>query len=203
MAFIVGLTGGIGSGKTSVADLFQNLGAEIIDTDVIAHQLTRANGSAIQPITAAFGNHFILGDGSLDRAAMRDFVFSNGRARHQLESILHPLIYQETKRQLLLLQSDYGILVVPLLVEIDDYRKLVERILVIDCPESLQISRTMQRSKLQEHAVRKIMATQCSRSERLAIADDVIVNDSTIQNLELAVQKLHQKYQLLADQSSS
>ncbi len=198
MALIIGLTGGIGSGKTRAADSFRELGIEIIDTDQIAHELTRSAGKAISPIRIAFGDCFILDDGSLDRSAMRRLVFSDETARHRLESILHPLIYQETLQRLPLIQSEYGIVVVPLLLEIDGYLKLVDRVLVIDCPESLQISRTMLRSKLSEQEVRDVMAVQCSRDERLAQADDVIVNDSGEQHLQRQVEELHRKYLMLA-----
>ncbi|MBC6962935.1 MAG: dephospho-CoA kinase [Nitrosomonas sp.] len=198
MALIIGLTGGIGSGKTRAADSFRELGIEIIDTDQIAHELTRSAGKAISPIRIAFGDCFILDDGSLDRSAMRRLVFSDETARHRLESILHPLIYQETLQRLPLIQSEYGIVVVPLLLEIDGYLKLVDRVLVIDCPEPLQISRTMLRSKLSEQEVRGVMAVQCSRDERLAQADDVIVNDSGEQHLQRQVEELHRKYLMLA-----
>lgn len=198
MALIIGLTGGIGSGKTRAADSFRELGIEIIDTDQIAHELTRSAGKAISPIRIAFSDCFILDDGSLDRSAMRRLVFSDETARHRLESILHPLIYQETLQRLPLIQSEYGIVVVPLLLEIDGYLKLVDRVLVIDCPEPLQISRTMLRSKLSEQEVRDVMAVQCSRDKRLAQADDVIVNDSGEQHLQRQVEELHRKYLMLA-----
>jgi len=203
MAFIIGLTGGIGSGKTSVANLFQKLGAEIVDTDHIAHQLTQSGGSAIGPIRITFGERFIRDDGALNRAVMRQSAFSDDAIRHKLEAILHPLIYQEVLRRLPLIQSGYGMLVVPLLLETEEYAKLIHRVLVVDCPESLQIYRTMQRSKLQEQEVRKVMSAQCSRSERLAFADDVIVNDSDSQHLQQQVQILHQKYLTLADKYSA
>lgn len=203
MAFIIGLTGGIGSGKTSVANLFQALGVEIIDTDHVAHELTWSGGRAIDPIRVAFGNDFILKDGSLNRTAIRELVFSNEAARRKLEAILHPLIYQETLQCLPLIQSRYGILVVPLLLETEVFLKLIDRMLVIDCPESLQIARTMQRSKLKEQEVREVMATQCSRDERLAQADDVIVNDSDHQHLQRQVRILHRKYLALADRYHS
>ncbi|MCE7916901.1 MAG: dephospho-CoA kinase [Nitrosomonas sp. PRO5] len=198
MALIIGLTGGIGSGKTRAADSFRELGVEIIDTDQIAYELTRSAGKAINPIRIAFGECFILDDGSLDRSAMRRLVFSDETVRRRLESILHPLIYQETLQRLPLIQSEYGIVVVPLLLEIDGYLKLVDRVLVIDCPEPLQISRTMLRSKLSEQEVRDVMAVQCSRDERLAQADDVIVNDSGEQHLQRQVEELHRKYLMLA-----
>lgn len=198
MALIIGLTGGIGSGKTRAADLFSELDVEIIDTDQIAHELTRSAGKAIRPIRIAFGDRFIRDDGSLDRSAMRKLAFSDETARHRLESILHPLIYQETQRRLPFIQSDYGIVVIPLLLETGNYLKLVDRVLVIDCPEPLQISRTMLRSKLSEQEVRDVMTVQCSRDERLARADNVIVNDSDEQHLQQQVVELHRKYLALA-----
>lgn len=203
MVFIIGLTGGIGSGKTSVANLFQELGIEIIDTDRIAHQLTQAGGDAIHPIRLTFGDHFILSDGSLNRSVMRQSVFSDESARHKLEAILHPLIYQEVLRRLPLIQSSYGVLVVPLLLETKEYLELINRVLVVDCPESLQISRTMQRSQLEEQEVRQVMAVQRSRTERLLCADDVIINDSDSQHLQRQVQRLHQKYLAFANKYSS
>lgn len=194
MILIIGLTGGIGSGKTKAADIFKQLGAGIIDADQIAHELTRPDGKAIDPIRKMFGDSVIDEDGSMNRVAMRKLAFSDTTARHKLESILHPLIYQETQRQLSLIQSEYAVLVVPLLLETGNYLQLINRILVIDCPESLQISRAMQRSKLSEQAVRDVMAIQCARDERLAQANDVIVNDSSEEHLQQQVQKLHQIY---------
>lgn len=194
MILIIGLTGGIGSGKTKAADIFKQLGAGIIDADQIAHELTRPDGKAIDPIRKMFGDSVIDEDGSMNRVAMRKLAFSDTTARHKLESILHPLIYQETQRQLSRIQSEYAVLVVPLLLETGNYLQLINRILVIDCPESLQISRAMQRSKLSEQAVRDVMAIQCARDERLAQANDVIVNDSSEEHLQQQVQKLHQIY---------
>lgn len=194
MTLIIGLTGGIGSGKTKAADIFKQLGVGIIDADQIAHELTRPDGKAIDPIRKMFGDGVIGEDGSMNRVAMRKLAFSDTTARHKLESILHPLIYQETQRQLSRIQSEYAVLVVPLLLETGNYLQLINRILVIDCPESLQISRAMQRSKLSEQAVRDVMAIQCARDERLAQANDVIVNDSSEEHLQQQVQKLHQIY---------
>lgn len=202
MVFIIGLTGGIGSGKTSTANLFQELGVEVIDTDHIAYQLTRPGGSAIHPIRITFGDRFILSDGSLNRSIMRQFVFADEAVRYKLEAILHPLIYQEVLRRLPLIRSSYGMLVVPLLLETKEYFELINRVLVVDCPEALQVSRTVRRSKLQEQEVREVMAAQCSRNERLERADDVIVNDSDDQHLRQQVQILHQKYLALADKYS-
>ena len=194
MALIIGLTGGIGSGKTRAANLFRELGVEIIDADQIAHELTSSAGKAINPIRITFGNRFILDDGSMDRIAMRRLAFSDETARNRLESILHPLIYQETLQRLSLIQSEYSIVVVPLLLEIDGYLGLVDRVLVIDCPESLQISRTILRSGLSEQEVRDVITVQCSRDGRLARADDVIINDSSEQYLQQQVKELHRKY---------
>lgn len=198
MVFIIGLTGGIGSGKTRAADFFRESGVGIVDADEVAHSLTHPDGKAIALIRTVFGDHVISEDGSMDRTAMRKLVFSDKAARLKLESILHPLIYQEILRHLSFIRSEYGVLVVPLLLETGNYLKLVNRVLVVDSPESLQVSRVMQRSKLSEQAVRDVIAVQCMREERLARADDVIVNDSSEQHLQQQVRELHQKYLVLA-----
>lgn len=196
--YIVGLTGGIGSGKSSVAELFQAQGVDVIDTDQVARALTQPGGAAIERIYQAFGEAVFLPDKVLDRAALRKRVFANASAKQQLESILHPLIYEEILHRLPHIRSDYGILVVPLLQETIDYRGIVNRILVVDCPESLQITRTTARSNLSEEEVRAIMATQCARAERLDIADDVIQNDSDLDYLAEQVELLHSKYTSLS-----
>lgn len=202
MPLIIGLTGGVGCGKTSAAVIFEALGIDIIDTDQIAHELTGPAGKAIGMIRNLFGANFIREDGSLDRAAMRALVFSDQHARHKLESILHPLILQEVKRRIPLIRSEYGILVVPLLLETGSYLELIDRILVIDCPESMQVARTIARSKLSEASVHAIMAAQCSRNERLTKADDVIVNELERQHLQQQVQALHEKYLSVARSGS-
>lgn len=196
--FLVGLTGGIGSGKSIVADMFASYGAAIIDTDLIAHQLTAPDGAAIPDIRKTFGNAFIAASGAMDRIRMREHVFSEPQARHALEAILHPLIRDETERAALTAESRYLILVVPLLIEADAWRQRVSRILVIDCPEELQIRRVMQRNKLSESQVRAIMAAQAPRTVRLAAADDVVINDGDIENLEHQVAALHALYCTLA-----
>ncbi|SDY49819.1 dephospho-CoA kinase [Nitrosomonas halophila] len=198
MPLMVGLTGGVGCGKTSAAVIFTALGIDIIDTDQVAHELTGPAGKAIGMIRDRFGDDFISEDGSLDRVAMRALVFSDQHSRQKLESILHPLILQEVKRRIPLIRSEYGILVVPLLLETGSYLELIDRILVIDCPESMQVARTIARSKLSEASVHAIMAAQCSRSERLAKADDVIVNELERQYLQQQVQALHEKYLSIA-----
>lgn len=197
-SFIVGLTGGIGSGKSRTVELFQEQGVDVIDTDQIAHALTQPSGAAIEPICQTFGKNFFLQKGILDRTALRKLIFSNTQAKQQLESILHPLIYQETLHRIPTIRSVYGILVVPLLLEISGYQEIVNRILVIDCSEELQISRTMARNKVSKEEVRAIMATQCTRKERLNIADDVIKNDSDLHYLAKQVKLLHSKFTSLA-----
>jgi len=202
MSLVIGLTGGIGSGKSSAANLFKAQGVDIIDTDQIAHELTQPAGGAIDAIRSMFGDEFIMKDNSLDRVLMRELVFSDKIAKQKLESILHPFIYQETMHRIPLIRSEYGILVVPLLLETKNYLKLIDRILVVDCPESIQIIRTIMRSKLNEQSVQAIMASQYSRKERLARADDVIVNDLDRQHLERQVQMLHRQYLAIARYSS-
>lgn len=200
--FSVGLTGGIGSGKSTVADMFAERGAAIIDTDLIAHHLCAPGGAAVKTIRAAFGAAFIDPDGAMDRAAMRDKVFSEPAAKQQLEAILHPLIRAETERAAQQAEGDYLMLVVPLLVESGNWAQRVTRVLVIDCPEALQIERVMQRNGLSEAQVRAIMAYQVSRTARLAAADDVIVNDGDASALVPQVDRLHALYLSLAAQSS-
>lgn len=194
----IGLTGGIGSGKSFVADLFAAQGASIVDTDVIAHQLTAPGGRAMPAIRESFGAEYLNGDGSLNRAAMRARVFSDADAKRRLESILHPLIGAETTAAAQRAEGDYVIFVVPLLVESGRWVERVDRVLVVDCPEALQIERVMQRSQLPAAQVEAIMATQASRQERLAVADDVIVNDGERAAVEEAVARLHAQYLLLA-----
>jgi len=198
MPLIVGLTGGIGCGKSSAANFFAALGVDIIDTDIIAHELTLPAGKAITPIKEAFGTAFITDDGALDRSKMRKLIFSDATFKQKLEAILHPLIYEEVVRRIGLATSAYIILVVPLLLENTAFRALVQRILVIDCSEQLQISRTIARSKLDEQEVRAIIATQISRAVRLKQSDDVVVNDRDLTHLHTQLKQIHLKYLALA-----
>ncbi len=198
--FTVGLTGGIGSGKSAAAERFAALGATIVDTDLIAHRLTAPGGAAIAAIRQAFGAGVISPDGSLDRAAMRARVFAEPAARQQLEAILHPLIRAESARQCLAAPGPYVVMAVPLLVESGTYRQRCDRVCVVDCPEALQIERVRTRSGLDETQIRAIMAAQASREERLAAADDVIDNGGTLEALQQQVDRLHLRY--LADASS-
>lgn len=195
MSLIIGLTGGIGSGKTTVADCFASLGAAVVDTDVIAHELTVAQGAAMREIEAAFGDSVLRVEGGLDRTAMRRLVFSDPSAKSRLESILHPMIRLESEaRCRSATEAPYVMLVVPLLLESGAYRERVDRILVVDCDEDVQISRVMARSGLSLEEVRAIMATQASRSERLAAADDVVLNSGGKEDLSAQVVALHRRY---------
>lgn len=193
MSFVVGLTGGIGSGKSAAADEFGRLGATIVDTDVIARELTARGGAALPQIERVFGKDFIAG-GALDRKRMRERVFSDAQAKHRLESLLHPLIREESGRQIAAAPGPYVVHVVPLLIESPDYRKRVERVLVVDAPEEVQVERVRARSGLSEDQVRAIMHTQAARAERLAAADDVIENSGSLEELRKQVAALHRKY---------
>ncbi len=199
-AYVVGLTGGIGSGKSRVADLFAARGAALVDTDAIAHELTDPGGAAMPALRAAFGARVAAAGGALDRAAMRQLVFADPAQRARLEGILHPLIRAEAARRCQAAEAPYVILAVPLLVESGTYRDRCQRILVVDCPEELQIARVIARNGLAAEAVRAIMAAQATRAERLAAADDVVVNDGGFAALETQVDALHRKYlRLLAE----
>lgn len=199
--FSVGLTGGIGSGKSTVAALFAAEGAAIVDTDAIAHQLTMADGAAILPIRTIFGDAFIAADGALDRARMRNAVFADPASKAKLEAILHPLIRSETERAAANAQGVYLMFVVPLLVESGVWKDRVSRVLVVDCPEEVQIQRVMQRNGFSEEQVRAIMATQAPRARRLAAADDVIMNHGIDETaLRTQVATLHRQYASLAPQ---
>jgi dephospho-CoA kinase len=192
--FAIGLTGGIGSGKSTVADMFAARGASIIDTDVIAHGMTAPHGPAMPAIIAEFGPEFADASGAMDRARMRQLVFSDADAKARLEAILHPRIRDAALAAGAAATGSYVIYAVPLLIESGTWRARVARLLAVDCPEDVQIARVMARSHLPEPQVRAIMATQVSRAERLAAADDVIVNNAGIDALEAQVDRLHAIY---------
>ena len=192
--FSVGLTGGIGCGKTTVANRFAALGASVIDTDEIAHALTAPHGAAMPAIVDEFGAAFATAEGALDRAAMRALVFSDSTARHRLEAILHPRIRDAAYAAAAIATGSYVIFVVPLLIESGTWRERVDRILAIDCPEDLQVARVMARNGMPEAQVRAIMATQVTRAQRLAAADDVVVNDRGLDELAPQIASLHEKY---------
>ena len=197
MGFIVGLTGGIGSGKSAVATRFADLGIAVVDTDAIAHELTGAGGAAMPAIAAAFGPAVVSAAGALDRAAMRRLAFADAGVRQQLEGILHPMIRHEALarcEQALSQHSPYVILAVPLLVESGAYRQYVRRVLVVDCDEAVQEQRVMARSGLAADEVRRIMSAQAARAERRAAADDIIDNNGDLAALIPQVKALHDRY---------
>jgi len=193
---LLGLTGGIGSGKTTVSDLLGQLGAGIIDTDLIAHQITAPGGVAIPLILDQFGPEFIDPSGALNRAKMRALVFEKPEARKILEQITHPLIRQETaKRALELAQSGkpYLTFVVPLLIESGNWQGLLDHIAVVDCPEETQIERVIKRNQLTREAVEKILAAQASREARRSQANTILTNEGNLADLSAEVQDLHEK----------
>lgn len=192
--FIVGLTGGIGSGKSAAADHFAQLGIDIVDTDVISHNLTSPGGEAVAAIHEAFGDAVIAHHGGLDRPVMRELVFRDSAARQRLEAILHPLIRAESLRLCQSATSPYVILAVPLLIESGHYRKRCRRICVVDCPVEIQIARVQARSGLTEAQIHAIIAAQASRVQRLDAADDIIDNSTDLAALQRQVEQLHRLY---------
>ncbi len=191
MPFVVGLTGGIGSGKTTVAKIFERAGAQVIDTDEIARRLTSAGQPAVARIVQLLGTDVVAADGSLDRAKVRETVFRDAAARRSLEAVLHPLIGDEVRKRAVSCSGPYVMVIVPLLVETGAYADLFDRIVVVDCPEELQVERVTRRNGLSPEEVRAIMRVQASRSERLARADHVIRNEGTPQALLPQVEALH------------
>ncbi len=201
--FTVGLTGGIGSGKSTVAELFAARGVSVIDTDQIAHRLTAPDGAAMPAIVAAFGPEFADAGGALDRARMRQLVFADAGAKARLEAILHPRIRAETEAATAAATGCYVMLAIPLLVESGTWRARVSRVLAVDCAESVQIARVMARNHLPEAQVRAIMAAQATRQARLDAADDVIVNDAGLDALAPQIERLHQLYLAFSDRTAS
>jgi len=200
MTLIVGLTGGIGCGKSSACEIFQELGIDVVDTDQIAHELTQPNGKAIPAIRNFFGNEYITFEGALDRTKMRQLVFKDNTMRLKLEKLLHPLIFKETSQRIKRCQSPYVIVAVPLLFETNDYDRLIDRSLVIDCDEQLQINRTMKRSHLSVEEIKSIMDAQMNRQQRLKKADDVIVNNQGFDQLKEQIFCIHQNYNQISAQ---
>ena len=195
---VVGLTGGIGSGKSAAADEFARLGAAVVDTDGIARELTIVGGAAIPALRALLGPSVIDASGAMDRAKVRELVFADPLARKKLEAVLHPMIRAESERQIARACGDYVVHVVPLLVESPGYRERVHRVAVVDCAEEVQLRRVTLRSGLSEEEVRRIIATQVPRERRRAAADDVIDNSGTIDALHKRVGELHRMYTELA-----
>jgi dephospho-CoA kinase len=198
MAFAVGLTGGIGSGKSTVAVMFATQGADVVDADEISRRLTAPAQPAVTEIARKFGSQFVGADGEFDRTRMRSLIFSNPAARKDLEAILHPLIRQESMRQLHQSKSPYVVMVVPLLFESGAYRDMVNRILVVDCEPETQVRRVMERSQLSRNEVLSIIASQISRERRLSGADDIIHNEDGLEALGTQVLALHRRYLGLA-----
>lgn len=191
--FIVGLTGGIASGKSLVADLFAEQGVTIVDTDIVAREVVEPGSPALEEIRELFGDHVLANDSSLDRTAMRNIIFNDDEKRRQLESILHPRIRDESFRQVANATGPYVIVVVPLLYE-SPMKEAMHRILVVDCSEETQIERLMSRDNESREQACRILATQASREERLSIADDVLRNDGGVDSVRSAVQQLHERY---------
>ncbi|MBI3775956.1 MAG: dephospho-CoA kinase [Gammaproteobacteria bacterium] len=190
---IIGLTGGIGSGKSTVAELFRELGVPVYDADVEARRLVEPGQATLQHVIREFGPQILQPGGTLDRARLRALAFSNTEQRMRLESILHPPIRAALQRQVAATRAPYCILVIPLLFETHQ-RDLVNRVLLVDAPEEQQISRTIARSGLDHEAVERIMAAQWTRAQRQAQADDVITNTNGIDTLRSQVEKLHNFY---------
>ncbi|KAF7600898.1 MAG: dephospho-CoA kinase [Candidatus Dactylopiibacterium carminicum] len=193
---VVGLTGGIGSGKSSASQHFKALGITVVDTDAVSRQLTGVGGEAMSAIRQTFGMHMQEADGALDRAAMRHLVFSDPEARKQLEAILHPMIRARAELELRQACSPYAILEVPLLVESRHFMQRCNRILVIDCPPDLQLERVVARSNLSPAEVERIISAQASRPQRLAAASEVIENTGSLEDLKHSVQRMHEFYVL-------
>jgi dephospho-CoA kinase len=203
MPFVVGLTGGIGSGKSAVANAFASLGVEIVDADLLAHRLSAPGQPGYAAIRDEFPDVELTPDGEIDRARLRSRVFVDPAARVRLEAALHPLIAAAAKREIAAWRGTYGVTVVPLLLERGKLASAVDRILVVDCPEDAQVSRVVARSGMTPAEVRAIMATQSSRDARLAAADDVIDNGGPPEAIAPQVERLDRRYRELATSPTS
>ena len=199
--FVIGLTGGIASGKSTVAENFRELGATIVDTDVIAREVVAPGQPALAEIQASFGDGVIAADGNLDRKAMRSIIFADEAKRKELELILHPRIRQEASRRVSNAKGPYQMVVVPLLVK-SPMKSDMQRILVVDCSEEIQIARLLERDTECDEQARRMVASQASRIERLTIADDVILNDDDLAQTRRQVEALHTQYLALAREYS-
>ncbi len=198
MSYVVAITGGIGSGKTTVADRFQALyNINIVDADIIAREVVNPGTEGLAQIEQHFGPQILLDDGHLNRAKLRERIFSEPSEKQWLNDLLHPLIRSEMQRQIALSTSEYTLLVVPLLVE-NKLQYLANRVLVVDVLEQTQINRTVNRDKVNHQQVKAILASQASREERLAAADDIINNDQQNNDLDMKISLLHEKYLLLS-----
>lgn len=193
MVLKIGLTGGIGSGKSTVCKIFSEFGVPVIDADIIAHSLVRPGMPALEEIAKTFGKELISNDGTLDRKKIRDLIFTNETERKKLEDILHPAVYKEISVQVENINSKYCIISIPLLIE-TDASDTVDRILVIDVPRELQLQRASNRDKTNKNIIESIIDSQISREDRLAAADDIVNNDGNIENLHRQISGLHEYY---------
>ena len=194
MTYVIGLTGGIGSGKTVVSDHFERLGVPVIDTDIIAREIVRSGEPALQQLTKAFGKEILLADGELNRDALRLLAFANQDNKALLDSITHPAIGEKTVQQINRVSFQYCILVVPLLAPNSKFIELMQRILIVTAEHKTKLSRVAKRSGLSHKETKRIMDTQLSDKERLTFADDTIANDGTIKDAQSRVEDLHQQY---------
>ncbi len=193
--YVVALTGGIGSGKTEVSKIFAELNVPIVDVDVISRSLTAAGQPLVQEIASVFGPEFMTSDGALNRSLMRERIFASDSDRKKLEAMMHPVIHARALRALdENADAPYQVLAIPLFFENSRYAGVVKNVLLVDCPESLQIQRTLQRPGMTEESVRAIIAAQASRSFRRALANDILENDGSLEDLTRKVKELHQKY---------
>lgn len=202
MRYTVALTGGIGSGKSTVADAFSHLGVNVIDADVIARQVVEPGTPALLAIAARFGQQMINDDGALNRRSLREHIFAYAEDKTWLNALLHPLIQQETRRQMQAASSSYVLWVVPLLVE-NNLAANADRVLVVDVPKETQIQRTILRDRVSREHAERILAAQATREQRLAAADDVIENMGPPDAIASDVARLHEKYLMLASQAAS
>ncbi|WP_261903140.1 dephospho-CoA kinase [Vibrio fortis] len=200
MATIIGLTGGIASGKTTVADLFQeHFNIDIVDADIVAREVVAVGSDGLRQITEHFGEAILLEDGTLNRAKLREQIFSNPEDKAWLNALLHPMIHNKIEEGLTNIRSPYGLLVAPLLIE-NQMQGMADRVLIVDVPTEVQIQRTMNRDNVSEEQVKAILKSQASREQRLAIADDVIKNHTKNQDLLPQITDLHQKYLAISTQ---
>ena len=193
MSYIVALSGGIASGKSTIAHLFAQLGVPIIDADIIARQVVEVGTPALEQITKHFSQEILLENGELDRSQLREIIFNNDHERLWLNNLLHPIIAQETQKQFAQQTKPYVIWVVPLLIE-NNLHQLADRVLMIDIPEALQLERLINRDRISESLAKKMIATQVCLTDRLAFADDIIVNDGDLVSLKIQVDNLHKQY---------
>ena len=197
--FTIALTGGIGSGKSVVASLFEELNVPIIDSDKISKNITLPSGICFNKIVSEFGEKILTKEGKIDRNKLRKIVFNDDKDRNKLENILHPIIFKKINSEISLINHPYSIVIIPLLVETKSNRQF-DRVLLVDTPEKLQLQRIIKRDKLSPKLLKKIINTQATREERLKYADDIIVNDSKIINLNNYIKVLHEKYLMLSSE---